>query len=204
MSRMRPRPRAGLLALVWLVLVTALPAPVSAAVTDFPRLERYSLELVNCTRTGGWVRKDGSCRAYGSGRFSAYREPLAMHDGVGDEVALPWAIQIARKDYCGHTLAGSSLDRRFNRAGYRNQHRGENVGCSYAWTARQMVLRTHLMMQSERSYRGWHWRQMKDADFRSAGIAVVQVGRRTRIVVDFYGLREPRHAKTSLSQVEPQ
>jgi hypothetical protein len=202
MSGRGPGLRAGLLAALSLALLAAVPTPVSAAVTKYERLERYSLELVNCTRTGGWVRRDGTCRAYGSGRFSAYREPLAMHVGVGDEVALPWAIQIARKDYCGHTLAGSSLDRRFERAGYRNDTRGENVGCSYAWTARQMVLKTHLMMQAERSFRGWHWRQMKDPEFRSAGIAVVQVGRRTRIVVDFYGLREPRRDRTSQRLME--
>ena len=197
MKRQRAGLHIGLAASLSLLLVATLTVPVSASVTRFAKLERYSLRLMNCTRTGGWVRHDGTCRAYGSGKYSAYREPLELHRELGDDVALPWAVEIAREDYCGHTLAGSSLDRRFERAGYRNRHRGENVGCSYAWSARTMVLRTHLMMQSEKAYRGWHWRQMKDADFRSAGIAVVQIGTRTRIVVDFYGLREHRSAEAS-------
>ena len=30
-------------------------------------VEKYYLKLLNCTRTGGWVLADGSCKGYGSG-----------------------------------------------------------------------------------------------------------------------------------------
>ena len=170
-----------------LLLVALTMAPVEAAPRRYKKLERYALELINCTRTGGWVRSDGSCKGYGSGRHSTYRKPLKFHRGVADGVAWPWAIRIAQAGYCGHTLAGSSVDRRFRKAGFRNRSNGENVGCSYAWKARKMVIRTHRMMQSEKSYRGAHWRQMKDRDYKSAGIGVVKAGSNTRIVVDFYG-----------------
>ena len=158
-----------------------------AGATRYERLERYALKLVNCTRTGGWVQADGSCKGFGSGKHSRPREPLRFHGGIADEIAWPWARRIAQARYCGHSLAGQDVDRRFRRAGYRHPENGENVGCSYAWGARKMVLRTHRMMQSERSYGGPHWQQMKDPDFRSVGIAVAKAGGQTRIVIDFYG-----------------
>ena len=52
-----------------------------------------------------------------------------------------------------------------------------------------MVLTTHRMMQSERSWGGPHWSQMKDRAFVSVGIGVVTAAGNTRIVIDFYGAR---------------
>jgi hypothetical protein len=167
---------------------TALLIPQGVAgATRHEGLERYALRLVNCTRTGGWVQTDGSCKGYGSGKHSKYRAPLRFHGGISDDIAWPWARKIARARYCGHSLAGQDVDLRFRRAGYRHEHNGENVGCSYAWSPRKMVLRTHRMMQSERSYGGPHWRQMKDPDFRTIGIGVAKARGQTRIVLDFYG-----------------
>ena len=185
----RSRTPIALATALALVLVGLTAGPVSAGVKRYPSLEKFALRLVNCTRTGGWVKADGSCKGFGSGRFSKYREPLKFHPGIADAIAFPWARRIAKANYCGHTLAGSSVDGRFRKAGFKNRHNGENVGCSYAWSAKKMVIRTHRMMQSEKSWNGWHWRQMKDPDFRSAGIGVVKVNRKTRIVVDFYGRR---------------
>jgi hypothetical protein len=164
-------------------------SPGVAAERRHEGVEKYALRLVNCTRTGGWVRVDGSCQGYGSGKHSKYREPLKFHQGVADEVAFPWARRIARAGYCGHSLAGSDVDERFREAGYTNENRGENVGCSYAWRPRKMVLRTHRMMQGERSWGGSHWRQMKDPVFASVGIGVVTAAGNTRIVIDFYGVK---------------
>jgi uncharacterized protein YkwD len=169
-------------------MLTALAsAPVSAGTVRYPKLEWFAIKLINCTRTGGKVLRSGSCKGYGSGRYSKYRPPLKMHRGIANNVAFPWARRIAKANYCGHTYGGSTVDRRFIRAGYKNIHNGENVGCSNAWSAKEMVIRIHRMMASEQSYNGWHWRQMKDRDFKSAGVGVVKVNGRTRIVVDFYG-----------------
>src|SRR3989442_7053030 len=48
--------------------------------------EQWYLGLVNCTRTGGWVLPDGSCRGYGTGRYSAYVRPLTRSAGISDHV----------------------------------------------------------------------------------------------------------------------
>ena len=186
-TRIRPLLVRALFVVV--ALSTFAASPGAAAPRRHEGVERYALKLINCTRTGGWVKVDGSCSKYGSGKYSKYREPLKFHPGIADDVAYPWAMRIARAGYCGHTLAGSSVDERFKDAGYKNDNNGENVGCSYAWSARVMVLRTHRMMQSEQAYGGSHWTQMKDPDFVSVGIGVVSAGGNTRIVIDFYGGR---------------
>jgi hypothetical protein len=173
------------------VMAIGSVAPASAAPTRHRKLERFALTLVNCTRTGGWVRDDGTCRGYGSGRYSAYRRPLPFHTGIADRVAYPWAVVIAREDYCGHTLHGSSVDDRFTEAGFDNPYNGESVGCSGYYRARRMIIRTHRMFQRERSSNGWHWRNIKDRDWRSVGIGVTSVGGETRVVYDFYGGRAP-------------
>ena len=187
MTRHAGRAHTRVLLLLALATIALLiPHGVAGAVRH-EGLERYALKLVNCTRTGGWVQADGSCKGYGSGKHSKYRSPLRFHGGIADDVAWPWARRIARAGYCGHSLAGQDVDLRFRRAGYRHADNGENVGCSYAWGARTMVLRTHRMMQGERSYAGPHWRQMKDPDFRTVGIGVAKARGQTRIVLDFYG-----------------
>ena len=69
------------------LLGSATPASVGASSAD---LEQFALSLLNCTRTGGWVRVDGSCKGRGSGRYSAYRKPLGMHYGIRSNVARPY------------------------------------------------------------------------------------------------------------------
>lgn len=190
MIRHRQLPlRLSFAAALSVLLVGLTVAPVAAGANRYPGAEKLALRLVNCTRTGGKVLANGSCKGYGSGRFSKRRPALKMHSAISDAIAYPWAKRIARANYCGHSLAGTSVDKRFNKAGFRNRNNGENVGCSYAWGPKETVIRTHRMMQSEQSYNGPHWRQMKDPDFKSAGIGVAKAKGRTRLVVDFYGRR---------------
>ena len=181
--------RLSLAAALSILIAGFTVAPTAAGTQRYEGAEKLTLRLVNCTRTGGKVKANGSCKGYGTGRFSKYRPALKWHRAIADAVAYPWARKIAKANYCGHTLSGSSVDKRFVRRGFPNRHNGENVGCSYAWGPREMVIRTHRMMQSEQSYNGSHWRQMKDPDFKSAGIGVAKVNGKTRVVIDFYGKR---------------
>jgi len=175
---------------VLIALLTALlvvPAMPAAAGNRYPRLERLALSLMNCTRSGGWVQEDGSCTGRDSGRFSPYVKPIPLSDGISDKVARPYALRLARADACMHTLAGTSIDHRFTAAGLRGTTNGESIGCSNGYTVRQMVIRTHRMMQAEKSYNGWHWRNMKDRDWKRVGIGVAAWGSESRVVYDFYG-----------------
>jgi hypothetical protein len=174
---------------------TAAPAPdagrVALATTTIDKpwysVERFYLGLVNCTRTGGWVLSDGTCRGYGSGRYSAYVTPFTYSFGLSDKVSRPYAKVLAVRALCDHFIGGTPGDR-LRRAGYYRYTWGENIGCrdGYA-SAKSAVLASHLRFQAEKSTLGGHWKNIKNPRFKTLGIGIWRYGTRTRLVTDFYG-----------------
>ena len=159
----------------------AAPSAVAAASPGWHGAEAYYLGLLNCTRTGGWVQKDGSCAGYGTGHYSTYVAPI-KRAGVLNKVARPWARYLARHNRCYHSDPGARL----RVAGLRHSTWGENIGCGSGYTARQAVLAFHRMMQAEKSSNGPHWRNIKNPSFKTVGIGVWKDHGRTRLVTDFY------------------
>jgi len=197
-ARVRPpmpvRPRIAALAAV---LLLALPlAGTHAGGTPpppYPDLERFALTLVNCVREGGLVDPEGACRE----RKGPVRKlpPLVLHPGIVEEMARPYAQRLARADACTHSLGGRDVDERFDAAGFPARPRSENVGCAYSMSPRAMVIFTHRLMQSERTWNGPHWRNMRDPDWLSVGVGIGMAGSETRIVYAFYS-RAPRASGT--------
>ena len=178
---------ASILALV-LVAMTAVPAS-AGGVSRATVAENLAYKLTNCLRTGGWVTKSGECMAYGKGKFSKYRKPLKRSATISNKVAWPWAKKSAqfygkRSCWIGHVRNGSTVDSRFRTAGL-SQANGENMGCGF-YGPSGTVIRIVRMWQSEKKYNGWHWRQLKDPDFRGVGVAVARYGKKVQIVIDFY------------------
>ena len=157
------------------------PAPASALTATWHDVELYYLGLLNCTRTGGWVRKDGTCKGYGTGTYSAFRRPLRLSDGISD-VARRWARRIATDGTCRH----GNVTRRLKRAGYSGSTWGENIGCYDLANAFKSVLASHRAFQREKSTGGGHWKNIKNKRYRKVGIGVWQANGHTRLVVDFY------------------
>ena len=148
--------------------------------------EQYYLSLVNCTRTGGWVLSNGTCRGYVSGRYSAYVAPLRLSPGISDSVTRPYATFLAIKNQCSHFLNGNPGDR-LRRAGYNAYNWGENIGCRSGYRlAGPAILASHLNFQAEKSSNGGHWRNMKNAKYKWIGVGIWKVGTRVRLVTDFY------------------
>jgi hypothetical protein len=149
--------------------------------------ERFYLGLLNCTRTGGWVLSNGTCRGYGSGHYSNRVSPILYSFNLSDAVTRPYAKLLAVKAACSHTLNGDP-GYRLRHAGFTRWSWGENVGCrdGYA-SAKSAVLASHLKFQSEKSYNGGHWRNMKSWGYHWVGIGIWRTGTRTRLVIDFYG-----------------
>jgi hypothetical protein len=150
-------------------------------------VERFYLGLLNCSRTGGWVLSDGTCRGYGSGRYSAYVAPITYSFGLSDKVTRPYARLLAVRGLCSHTANGDPAAR-LRLAGFTRWTWGENIGCrdGYA-SAKAAVLASHLNFQAEKSSNGGHWRNMKSAKYHWVGLGVWRYGTRTRLVIDFYG-----------------
>jgi hypothetical protein len=184
------QPRRGALGRLTCSLVLAFAAVLSlapvaqAASAPWLDVERYYFGLMNCTRTGGWVKADGTCRDRGTGKHSAYRAPLTRHKGIARDVARPYAKVYARRGVSSHYLDGSPLQR-FTRAGYDPSAWGENIG-RWMGGARNAVLTIHRNYQDEKSYNGSHWRNIKDKDLKTAGVGVWRKDGVTYLVVDFY------------------
>jgi hypothetical protein len=186
--RAHARVHLALASLLSILLLATAATPVAAAPSRSHKAELLALRLVNCLRTGGKVTLEGRCRGYGTGRYSREQRPLRFSDRISNQVSWPWARQLAGSDSCTHQLGRSSVDWRFRSAGLRHSVNGENVACHSAKSPRAMVAYWVRYWFGERRYGGWHWRQIKDPDFRSAGIGVARTaGGRTRLVVNFYG-----------------
>jgi uncharacterized protein YkwD len=159
----------------------AAPGAASAATPPLYDVETYYLSLVNCTRTGGWVQSDGTCKGYGSGRYSKYVAPLKLGPNLSN-VARGWAQTTATSGACAHGDPGA----RMGAAGFNGHAWGENIGCWDLPGAYKSVLNSHLAMQAEKASNGGHWRNMKNAVYRLVGIGVWRANGHTRVVTDFF------------------
>ncbi len=98
--------------------------------------ESLGLRLLNCTRTGGWVRVDGTCKGRATGTYSPYLRPLRLHDGISSLVAFGWASELVKAKVCGHVIPGQpDLQVRLASAGFLDASFGENVGCWWSRSA---------------------------------------------------------------------
>jgi len=159
----------------------AAPSGVSAATPTWYSVEVYYLGLLNCTRTGGWVQKDGSCVGYGTGTYSKYVAPIKLSAGIS-AASRSWAKKLAVAGACKHGDPGARLAA----AGYRNYYWGENIGCWDLASVKASVLQSHLAFQREKSTDGGHWRNIKNSKFQYVGIGVWKANGHTRLVTDFY------------------
>jgi hypothetical protein len=159
----------------------AAPPGVSASTSAWYAVETYYLGLLNCTRTGGWVLQDGSCKGYGTGHYSRYVAPLKRSAGLS-AVARSWAKRIATAGVCRH----GDPSARLRAAGYTGTAWGENIGCWDLASAYGSVLASHLAFQAEKATNGGHWRNIKNARYKYVGIGVWKANGHTRLVTDFY------------------
>jgi hypothetical protein len=182
------RSRFHRLLLTATVLCTALlgtsGAPAAALDARWPELEAYYRTLLTCTRSGGWVRADGSCDQEDANDRVPKRKALKLGRKLTSDVARPQARRIARAGYLSHDLGGS-IRERFTRVGLGGGRFGENLGYS-SGDPRAAVLHIHRLFQDEWSYDGWHWKNMTDGRFARVGIGVWIKDGRTWLAVDFH------------------
>ena len=151
-----------------------------AANGSWGAVERYYLQLMNCTRTGGWVTGSGSCKSPGGRNV----DPLSLSEGISDNVSRPYARHLATNNQCDHFIGGTPGDR-LRRAGYDSYRWAENLGCR-SGNPFNAVLGSHLFFQSEKPYNGGHYRNLMNPDYDRCGIGVWVDNGRVRLVIDFY------------------
>ena len=145
-------------------------------------VERYYLNLMNCTRTGGWVTSGGKCSSPGGRNVRA----LKLDSGISSRVSRPYAKLLATRGICNHFINGNPGDR-LRRAGYTSYRWAENLGCR-SGNPYGAVLGSHLFFQSERSWSpdGGHYVNLMNSAYDRVGIGVWVSGGRVRLVIDFY------------------
>ena len=157
------------------------PDTASAAVSYV----EYYFRLLNCTRTGGWVLSDGTCKGYGSGRYSTYVKPLVFSSGITSRVSYPYAKLLAIRAKCSHFLDGDP-GYRLRRAGFTGTAWGENIGCRDGYpSVYKAILTSHLVFQSEKSTRRRALANIKNPKFTYV-IGIYRYNGRVRLVTDFY------------------
>jgi hypothetical protein len=174
-----PRPRRQLalvFALGALLLAVGIPSPVAAA-TTYPKAERYALRLTNCMRTGGYVTSGGRCRGYGTGS----RRGLRLSTGISIRVARPWARWMVRN----RCLCHGNYDSRFAAAGY-HRYNGESLTRGSWGSIRRDIISGIRIIQTEKSYNGWHWRNLMNRRFSRVGVGIARGNGSTYVVYDFY------------------
>ena len=141
------------------------------------RSRRYYLELMNCTRTGGWVTSTGECSSPG-GRDVA---PLKLDAGISTKVRRPYAKQLA-------------VERRLQPLHRRQPGRPPAAGGLHELPLgrepRLPLGRRHAPPSSARtsssrprsSYNGGHYVNLMNPKYDRVGIGVWVSGGRVRLV----------------------
>lgn len=152
-------------------------------------LQEFALSLVNCVRGGGWVRTNGTCDEHPSKKKyrSSRRKPLKLSEAISEKVAEPLAVRCAKRGACSHTL-GKGYKARFKDIGVKS-YVGEALGYSWWGNAKKTVISSFRIMQQEKIRPGawgrWHWRYLREPEFKRVGIGIAKRGDYTVIVYDF-------------------
>ena len=144
--------------------------------------EHYYLQLMNCTRTGGWVVAGGSCRSSGPHTLPAARA-LALDNGISTNVARPFAKFMADRGILNH-YANGSPGQRLARVGYTSGEWGENIGSPSSVMAGMVAV--EIFYQNEAPCRCEHYKNLMNPAFDRAGVGVWVSSGRVRVVIDFY------------------
>lgn len=147
--------------------------------------EQYYLQLMNCTRTGGWVVSGGYCSSV-THHTKPAQKALTLNSGISDKVSRPYAKYMADTCQLNHFLNGTTPHSRLKAAGYPSAAWGENIA-SPSGANQGGLVAVEIAFQAEYPYRGDnHYTNIMNSHFRSAGIGI-WVSRCTRLVIDFYG-----------------
>jgi uncharacterized protein YkwD len=144
--------------------------------------EQYYLDLMNCTRTGGWVLASGACSGYGSRGVA----PLWIDSGISANVSRPYARYLAETGICSH-FADGNPGTRLRRAGYDSYKWAENISCPKPMSAMGIALYTQIYFEDERSYNGGHYVNLMNPLYDRVGIGIWVAGNgNAEVVIDFY------------------
>ena len=146
--------------------------------------EVYYMNLMNCTRTGGWVTSGGDCSTETHHTLPAQGR-LSLDSGISNRVSRPYAKYMADNRLLDHYLRGTTPHTRLCDAGYCGGSWGENIASPGSYGPGGMI-DVELFYQSEYWCRCEHYYNIMNPYFHRAGVGV-WFSNSVRVSIDFYG-----------------
>jgi hypothetical protein len=151
--------------------------------------ELYMLGLLNCTRTGGWVTRSGTCSSVTHHVLPA-QNPIVYDTGISNKVARPYSKLMADRNVLTHYLVGTPHSRLAS-AGYPSGSWGENITRPPSAGASGMIDSEIFFQNEYRCKSGQcefgHYANVMSPWFHRAGIGVWVSNGHIRLTIDFYG-----------------
>jgi hypothetical protein len=148
--------------------------------------EIYYLNLMNCTRTGGWVTSGGACSTQTHHTLPPQGR-LSLNASISTKVSRPYAKYMAEHGLLDHYLLGTTPHSRLcNWGGYCGGSWGENIA-SPPSAGQSGMIRIETFYQNEFGCRCEHYYNIMNPYFHQAGIGVYVSKGVVRVSIDFYG-----------------
>jgi uncharacterized protein YkwD len=162
--------------------------PSALKTSPWHSAELYMLELINCTRTGSWVTRSGSCSSVTHHVLPAQPQ-LRFSDAIANAVSRPYAKLLADRNALSHNLRGTP-QARLAAAGFGGTW-GENIAMP-ANPRQPGMISVELFFQNEYPCKSGrcqfgHYRNVMNPYFHSVGVGVWVTKGHTRVVIDFVG-----------------
>lgn len=156
---------------------------VASATSPWYASEVYYMNLMNCTRTGGWVTSSGTCSSETHHTLPAQGK-LTLDAGISNKVSRPYAKYMADNRLLDHYLRGTTPHSRMAAQGYPGIT-GENIA-SPGTSGKAGMIAIEIFYQNEYWCRCEHYYNIMLPYFRRAGVGV-WVSNSVRVSIDFYG-----------------
>jgi hypothetical protein len=152
--------------------------------------ELYYLNVMNCTRTGGWVTRSGSCSSITHHTMPA-QNALRFSVEIANRVSRPYSKAQADRGVLTHYLGGTTPHSRMCAQGFCGGSWGENLASPPSSGASGMI-DAEIFFQNEYGCRNRgcefaHYYNIMNPYFHQAGIGVWVSHGHVRLTIDFYG-----------------
>jgi uncharacterized protein YkwD len=161
----------------------AVPEVSPEASSPWYAAEVYVLNLMNCTRTGGWVTAEGACSS-GTDHTLPAQPALVLDPDISAKVARPYAKYLADNNLLDHYLRDTTPRSRLCSAGFCGSAWGENLA-SPSSSGQGGMISSEIFYQNESWCRCNHYSNIMDPHFSRVGIGVWETSGVVRVVIDF-------------------
>jgi hypothetical protein len=158
---------------------------VATASAPYYNSEVYYFNLMNCTRTGGWVTPAGACSSQTHHTMPAQGR-LSLSAAISNKVSRPFAKYMADRGILNHYAYHDPYWRLCNWGGYCSSSWAENIA-SPTSAGKGGMIAIELFYQNEYWCRCEHYYNIMAPFLSQAGVGVSVSGGVVRVSIDFSG-----------------